>query len=120
MRRKCVSRGRAAPTTSGGLMRSAACDNAAKYDPDANGNPTKCGNHCKAAYERRNAKKDATTARWHRQWAANAQLADAQKALEAALVEIMDGHNDPRQLAHDTLGRLRAAREESKAAHAKP
>lgn len=102
-----------------GLMRSASCDNAAKYDPDANGNPTKCGNHSKAAYERRNAKKDATEKRWRQQWQADAALREAQSALEPALRQIVQGHNNPRELAFEVLERLHEAREAQKAAHKK-
>lgn len=103
-----------------GLMRSASCYLAAKHDPDANGHPTKCGLHSKAAYEKRNAKKDATTERWKRQWQADGELHEAQKALEAALSQIASGHNDPRQHAAEALARLDAARKAVKEAYAKP
>ena len=96
------------------------CDHSAKHDPDANGNPTKCGTHSKAAFARREAKKDATAARWRRQWAADNAVSEAKRGLRTALEQIAAGHNDPRQLATEALARLTAAHEESKAAYAKP
>lgn len=102
-----------------GLFSRGICGKTAKHDPDANGNPTKCGNHSKAAYERREAKKDATNARWGRQWNADHEEIKAKKALEAALEQIASGHNDPRQLAVEALARLKAARAAVKAAYAK-
>ena len=96
------------------------CGNTPKHDPDANGNPTRCGLHSAAAIVRKEAKKDATMARWKRQWNAADALHAAQKGLEEALEKIVAGHNDPRSLASETLEALKAARAESREANAKP
>lgn len=41
------------------------CGKYAKYDPDENGQPTKCGTHCKAAVERRERKQQEQWDREH-------------------------------------------------------
>lgn len=102
-----------------GLLSSHGCRKTPKHDPDANGRPTKCGNHCKAALERREAKKDATTARWKRQWAADHAVSDAERAIEATLRAIAAGHNDPRAAATEVIEKLDAARAEARAAYQK-
>lgn len=104
----------------GTVLSSGPCGKTAKHDPDARGHLTKCGLHSKAAYDRRNAKKDATEARWKQQWKADSDLRDAQKALEPALQQIAKGHNNPRELAFDALERLYDARMAVKTAYAKP
>ncbi len=95
------------------------CGKTPKHDPDAQGRPTKCGLHSKAAFELRNAKKDATTARWKRQWSADAAAHEANHAIEVALRQIAAGHNDPRGLAQEKIEALDAAKAESAAAHRK-
>lgn len=101
------------------VFSSAPCSKVAKHDPDANGNFTKCGLHSKAAYEKRNAKKDATSARRKRQWAADHAESDAKKALEKLVRAIAEGHNDPRSAAMEAVAALDAARAEVKAAYTK-
>jgi hypothetical protein len=102
------------------MWSSSPCGNTPKHDPDHLGRPTKCGMHCKAAVEKREAKKAATTARWNAEWAARDALHEARAGLETALRKIAEGHNDPRSLAQETLDTLEAAKAASKAACAKP
>tara|TARA_R110000851_G_scaffold204528_1_gene356459 strand:+ start:246 stop:704 length:459 start_codon:yes stop_codon:yes gene_type:complete len=72
------------------------CQNAAKHDPDENGNGTRCGIHSKATIKKRRDKQDA-------KWAAQRAIYDARNArmkhkedCVALVKEIADGHNDPR------------------------
>lgn len=102
-----------------GSYHSGPCGNTPRHDPDANGRPTKCGNHSKAAHARRAAKKEATEARWKAQWRADGDVHDANKAVEVALRQIAEGHNDPRTLAEETIQRLDAARDARRVAYQK-
>jgi hypothetical protein len=86
------------------------CGKTPKHDPDAHGRPTKCGRHCKAALDRREAKKHETFERFRRKNNAERSLYDATAALELALRKIAEGHNDPRALAQEVLAVLDAAR----------
>ena len=97
-----------------GTFRSQLCGKPAKHDPDHNGNPTKCGVHCKAAQDKRDAR---VKARWDEERAARqaaAKRRETRQALDAELrsiaQQIADGHNDPRTLCADWLRRDRDMR----------
>ena len=81
------------------------CANPAKHDPDKNGNPTKCGIHCKAAVEKRKAKSDAKHEEWLKRHDLNDQRRKIQAELEPIIRQIAGGHNDPRGLCSDWLKR---------------
>lgn len=105
--------GKLVPTCSERVFRSwhsTHCDKPPKYDPDANGRPTKCGLHCAAAKHKREAKLDARRAKWDAQWKAKSALDKAQGEIEPALKRIAEGHNDPRSLAQEVLQKLEEAR----------
>lgn len=86
------------------------CGSIATRDLDANGRPTRCGTHCADAKAKRQA---ASNARWLA-YKAKADRAEAIRAataaLEPALRQIANGHNDPRALAQEVLAALDAAR----------
>lgn len=88
-----------------GSYTSHSCSNVAKYDPDPNGNPTKCGIHSDDAMARRREKSEANY-RMHA--ARSTQEARNRKLGEEAIKivrEIAKGHNDPRGLADDWVKR---------------
>ena len=86
------------------------CGKKPTHDPDANGNFTKCGIHCKAAKEKREAKSRANYAAWKNNLDRNWAISDATKALEPALRKIAAGHNDARGLAEEVIAALDEAR----------
>lgn len=85
------------------------CPNKAKHDPDADGNPTKCGIHChagtvarKARVKAKNAEKDAA----NEAEASRRRTAYLlQRELESIVREIAAGHNDPAELCRDWVAR---------------
>lgn len=87
------------------------CGKVPKYDPDAKGNPTKCGTHRQAAKDRRKAESEARRVKWQEGWEAKGRLREAERDVERALRRIADGHNDPRGLAQEVLSALQLARE---------
>lgn len=91
-------------------MWAAPCGKKAKNDPDARGNPTRCGVHCAKEKGRRAAEQDARFAASRKAFDEKMAVVSAEKALEAAMREIANGHNDPRSLAREVLSRLDAAR----------
>lgn len=102
-----------------GTWDAAPCGKTPKHDHDNNGQPTKCGIHCKAAVEKRQAKSDEKMNHWRRQMDARSALSEATNAVEKALRKIAQGHNDPRGLATEVIDTLDAAREASRLAHQK-
>lgn len=90
------------------------CGKIAKHDPDANGNPTRCGTHCASAVAKREAASQAREAARQAKWGADKRLGKARADLEQALRLIALGHNDPRTLAQEALAELEAAREAAK------
>jgi hypothetical protein len=86
------------------------CGNTAKHDPDAKGNPTKCGTHSQAAKDKRKAKSDARHEATREQWAREKALNKATAALEPALRKIAEGYNDARGLAEEVIAELDGAR----------
>jgi hypothetical protein len=86
------------------------CSKTPKYDPDANGRPTKCGTHCAEANRKRQEKRAASNAAYMAKIEKTGAIRSAEKALEYALRQIASGHNDPRGLAQDVLSALDAAR----------
>jgi hypothetical protein len=94
-----------------GDYRSFPCGKKATHDPDANGNFTKCGTHCKAAKDKREIKRQARNAAWEAKWDRDRAISEAVKALEPALRKIAAGHNDARGLAEEVIAALDAARD---------
>lgn len=97
-----------------GNYATAPCGKVPKHDPDAKGNPTRCGTHCASAKAKRKAASDARYAAHQAKWDNQRALTAAEKGLEAALRRIAEGHNDPRSLAQEVLAELDAARERVK------
>jgi hypothetical protein len=91
------------------------CGCTPKNDPDANGRMTKCGRHSAAAKAKREAKDRAQREQWKAKSAARRAVHDATAALELALRQIADGHNDPRALAQEVIAAVDAARMTAKA-----
>ena len=81
------------------------CGNAAKHDPDHNGNPTKCGHHSQAALERKAAKKAERDAKWKAELQHKKAVSDYYAERDEIIVKIAEGHNDPRGLCQDWLDR---------------
>ena len=81
------------------------CGNAAKYDPDHNGNMTKCGHHSRDALERKKAKQDARYAEYRRKAEHDAAVRKHGLEREEIIQKIANGHNDPRGLCQDWLDR---------------
>jgi len=81
------------------------CTNKAKHDPDADGNPTRCGIHCAAAEERRRAKSDAAHQKHKADWNRKAALLNLNEEARIILKQIANGHNDPRGIASDWIKR---------------
>ena len=98
-----------------GVWASHRCPNTAKFDPDAQGVPTKCGTHSAASEARRKAKQDAKMQKWMKRSDAARDLRQARADVESALRKIAEGHNDPRSLAQETIAALDAAIERAEA-----
>lgn len=88
------------------LGRRPQCSNVARYDPDWQGNPTRCGVHCASAVDRRAAESEARRAK-------ECAIVDRQNAirvlereLHQIVQEIADGHSDPQSLCRDWLYRM--------------
>ena len=84
---------------------SAPCGNAAKHDPDINGNPTKCGHHSAAAKARKKAKRDERDRAERAKWALRDALWRWNGERDDIIRKIAEGHNDPRGLCLDWLAR---------------
>lgn len=94
------------------------CGHQAKYDPDANGNPTKCGHHRAAAKKRKaeaaEAKRAAREAEDRRRWLRRKAAAERQALKDEAVTliqRIAEGHNDPRSACQDWLDRFSAIKD---------
>ena len=81
------------------------CGKAPKYDPDANGNPTKCGHHSAAAKARRKAKRDAANEAEKARWRQKRESAEMAKEAQEIVCRIAEGYNDPRSLCMDWVAR---------------
>lgn len=86
-----------------------ACGNSAIHDPDADGNPTKCGTHSSAAIMRDAERKKATNLKWKAEFDRKQAIRKAEAAILPALRQIADGYNDPRGLATEVVSALDAA-----------
>jgi hypothetical protein len=81
------------------------CGKTAKYDPDQNGNPTKCGHHSQAALDRKEAKRKAREDAWRAEWAHKDAVRKHNAERDDIIRKIAGGHNDPRGLCQDWLDR---------------
>lgn len=86
------------------------CGNIPKHDPDANGNLTRCGMHSASAKAKRKAAQEKRDASIRRKLEMQALLSKANAAVEPALRQIAEGHNDPRSLAFGIIAAIDAAR----------
>ena len=76
------------------------CGKTAKFERDGK---FYCGTHDPVARE---AKQNATRAKWHAEWDRSAREQKFAAAAPAALRQISDGHNDPQALARSVLAIL--------------
>lgn len=90
------------------------CGNAAKYDPDAKGNFTKCGHHSKDAKARKAAKQKDRDDAWRKDFDYRMEKGNLQKELETIVRAIATGHNDARSLCLDWVTRKEKLEEENK------
>lgn len=81
------------------------CGKTPKYDPDQNGNPTKCGIHSKEAKAKRQAKSDAKIEQWRAEMDAKRLRSELNKEALEIVRQIAEGHNDPRGLCSDWVRR---------------
>jgi hypothetical protein len=89
----------------------APCGKGAKYDPDKNGNPTRCGHHSAAALAKKDAARRERNSAWEAKFYRKISVAGATAALEPALRKIAAGHNDAMGLAQEVIAALDAARD---------
>ena len=85
------------------------CSNRAKHDPDADGNPTKCGVHSDAAKAKRKAKSDAKYAEWRAKSNREANIRKINAEMLPLIESIAAGHNDPRGACLEWLALHREA-----------
>lgn len=81
------------------------CGKPAKHDPDHNGNPTKCGVHCAAAKEKREAKRRAKEVADRAKWRRQNELRRLSQEAQEIIRQIAEGHNDSRYLCQDWINR---------------
>ena len=81
------------------------CGNTPKYDPDHNGNFTRCGHHSAAAKKRIKDKRDAKDAARRAKYERDAAIYKINLERDEIIQAIADGHNDPRGLCADWLRR---------------
>lgn len=96
---------------SSGGWRSHFCGKKAKYDPDKNGNPTRCGVHCQAAKDKRKVKSDARYEASRREWAMKAEQEKLRREAVEIIRKIAEGHNDPRSICMDWVSRMDETKE---------
>ena len=96
---------------SSGMWNSSRCSKRAKHDPDADGNPTKCGVHSDAAKAKRKAKSDARYAEWIAKSNKAANIRKINAEMRPLIEAIAAGHNDPRGACLEWLARLENAKE---------
>lgn len=88
-----------------GMWHSSRCSNKAKHDHDEDGNPTRCGIHCKSATEIREAKSRARYQAQKDKWLREDQKRALAHECEAIVRAIAAGNNDPRSLCADWVKR---------------
>ena len=81
------------------------CGKPPKYDPDHNGNFTRCGHHSAAAKKRIKDKRDAKDAADKAKYERNEKIRQINLERDKIIQAIADGHNDPRGLCADWLRR---------------
>lgn len=87
------------------------CGKPPKYDPDHNGNFTRCGQHSAAAKKRIKDKRDARDAANRAKIKLKAAIYKINLERDEIIQAIADGHNDPRGLCADWLRRKAEATE---------
>ena len=86
-------------------MRGHLCGHAAKEDPDADGNPTKCKLHSASGTAKRKAKIDAKYAAYCAKRDQEYARRNLSREALAIVQQIAAGHNDPRALCLDWVAR---------------
>ena len=94
-----------------GQWRSGSCSNAAKNDPDADGNPTTCGLHSDAVKAKRKAKADAKMQLWRDRMDRNRHIKEIKDEMLPLIQAIAGGHNDPRGACSEWLELYNEAKE---------
>lgn len=79
------------------------CAYKAATDPDYTGKPTRCLTHSRAKIAERKAASDAKYAAERARWGQADRDRKARDAALALIIQIADGHNDPRGAAQDLL-----------------
>lgn len=74
------------------------CSRQANFDPDANGNPTKCKIHSEEGVRKKQKEADERYRLYCEKMAARERAANAQFSAVEIVRKIADGHNDPRGL----------------------
>jgi hypothetical protein len=87
------------------------CGAAARFDPDGNGNPTKCGRHSQAAQAKRDAIRNLRYAEYEAEQNRRANMKKLRDEQLTIIRQIAAGHNDPRALCLEYLNRWEGANE---------
>jgi hypothetical protein len=88
-----------------------ACGNRAKYDPDANGNVTRCGTHSAATTQRRTDKSQAKLKAFADRWTQTANKAARDAECWVLVKSIAAGHSDAKSACMDLLKKYNRAKE---------
>lgn len=94
--------------------RSHPCGIAAKYDPDDNGNMTKCGHHSAEIKAKRRKKQDDRHNAWKKEFDYKCNKSKLMSELPQIVRSIAEGHNDARSLCLDWITRNNKLEEENK------
>jgi len=84
------------------------CGHKPKYDPDVNGNLTKCGHHSAEAKKRKKEKADAKYQEYTDRIERRTQLRRIKDEMLPLITSIANGHNDPRTACQEWLDRYNA------------
>ena len=87
------------------------CEKIPKHDHDKNGNPTKCGIHSAAAFQKRQDKAEAKRQAWRDEVHKKIELGRIRDEMLPLIQAIAGGHNDPRQACVEWLEKYNAAKE---------
>ena len=84
------------------------CGNKPKYDPDVNGNLTKCGHHSAEAKKRKKEKADAKYQEYTAKIERRSQIGRIKDEMLPLIRSIAEWHNDPHTACQEWLDRYNA------------